>query len=90
MTFAWKDRIKVTSTTTSTGALTLAASGVSGYQTFAAGDDGKTFNYVIEDGTAWETGTGVYTHSTLNFTRVGYAYSTSSKQNNYCREKQLV
>lgn len=77
---AWKDRVKVASSTTGTGTLTLGAP-ASGYQTFAAGDDGKRYPYGIEDGTAWETGYGVYTHSGTTFSRTLSASSTGSLLN---------
>lgn len=85
---AWRDRIKVASATTGTGTLTLGAA-ASGYQTFAAGDDGKIFDIVIEDGTAWETAHAcVYTHSGTTLTRgvfdgssTGSALSLSGSEN---------
>jgi hypothetical protein len=84
---AWKDRIKVASATTGTGTLTLGAA-ASGFQTFAAGDDAKLFAYVIEDGTAWETGYGTYTHAGTLFARTtrtdsstGAAISCSGAEN---------
>lgn len=59
-----------------TGAITLG-SAVSGYQAFAAGDDGKTFPYAIQDGTAWETGRGTYTHSGTSFARTSRTASST-------------
>jgi hypothetical protein len=68
MPLTFKDRVKQAVGTGGSGALTLGAA-ASGFQAFAAGDDGKLFPYVIEDGTAWETGYGTYTHSGTSFAR---------------------
>lgn len=78
MPLTWKDRVKQTVSAGGTGALTLSTAS-SGYQALGAGDDGKLFGYVIEDGTAWETGIGTYTHSGTSFARTArYASSTGS------------
>lgn len=73
------DRVKVTvdSSTSGTGAVTLSTA-VSGYQAVPSSLDGETIRYVIEDGTAWEIGTGTYTHSTLELTRSLTSSSTGS------------
>jgi hypothetical protein len=77
----WKDRVKQTVSAGGTGALTLG-SAVSGYQALAAGDDGKVFGYFIEDGTAWESGYGIYTSSGTSFARTSrFASSTGSALN---------
>jgi len=75
------DRVKVTTTSGTafgTGAITLSSSAVSGYQAFPSSLDGETVGYVIESGSAWEIGTGTYTHSSLNLTRSLRSSSTGS------------
>jgi hypothetical protein len=58
------DRVKETSTTTGTGALTLAGA-ATGYQTFTAAFAlNDVFGYCIEGGAEWEVGRGYLSGTT--------------------------
>lgn len=76
------DRVKVTTTSTGTGQIALG-SAESGYQTFADAGivDAATVRYVIEDGSAWEIGTGTYTASGALMSRTLVDSSTGSLLN---------
>jgi hypothetical protein len=70
MALVVKDRVKVVSTTTGTGTLTLGAA-ASGFQDFSVIGDGNTTYYAIVDSAAgdWEVGIGTYTSSGTTLSR---------------------
>lgn len=75
--------VRCVTATTGTGTITLGAA-QSGFRTFATATtaghlvSGCTVFYAIQDGTAWETGVGVYTNGTELLTRTLAASSTTS------------
>ncbi len=77
------NRAKANTTTTGTGTVTLGST-VSPFQSWAsAGASGTTrrYSYLIEDGTAWEIGEGVYNSGAGTVTRGLIASSTGALLN---------
>lgn len=76
------NRARMTTATTGTGTITLG-SAVSKYQSFAAAGvaNADSVHYTIEDGTAWEIGTGTYTSSGTTLSRTLVQSSTGSLLN---------
>lgn len=70
MALVLKDRVKETTTTTGTGALTLLGASI-GYQSFSVIGNGNTCYYAISstEGTQWEVGVGTYTASGTTLSR---------------------
>lgn len=79
MAFVLADRVKETTLTTGTGAVTLVGA-VFGYQSFAAVGNGNTTYYVIAGQTTseWEVGIGTYTASGTTLSRTTVLASSNS------------
>jgi len=79
MALVVKDRVKETTTTTGTGALTLAGA-VTGFQSFSVIGDGNTTYYTIIDNNTgdWEVGIGTYTSSGTTLSRDTILESSNS------------
>jgi hypothetical protein len=73
------DRVKDTTTSTGTGAITLANSAPTGYQTFATalGTGDTQVTYCIELDAQWEVGQGVF-NGTTGLTRLDVYFSSNS------------
>ena len=79
MALVLADRVKETTTTTSTGTITLAGAST-GYQSFSVIGNGNTTYYTIAHQTAneWEVGIGTYTSSGTTLSRDTVLASTNS------------
>ena len=80
MALVLSDRVQESSTSTGTGAFTLAGAS-NGFQSFNSGvGTGNSTYYCISDSTnnAWEVGIGTYTHSTTSLSRDTVLASSNS------------
>lgn len=77
MALVLKDRVKETTTTTSTGTYTLAGA-APGYQAFSVIGDGSITYYAVTNGTDWEVGIGTYTSSGTTLSRDTILESSNS------------
>jgi len=77
MALVIKDRVKESTTTTGTGAYTLAGA-ENGYQAFSVIGDGNTTYYTCTDNTEWEVGIGTYTASGTTLSRTTILASSNS------------
>jgi hypothetical protein len=77
MALVLKDRVKETTTTTSTGAYTLDGT-VTGYQGFSVIGDGNTTYYAVSNNIDWEVGIGTYTASGTTLSRDTILESSNS------------
>ena len=78
MAFVLSDRIKETTTTTSTGTYTLGGA-VSGFETFTANlSNGDTTYYCCTDGTDFEVGLGTYASTGTKLNRTTIISSSNS------------
>lgn len=84
MALVLKDRVKVTTTTTGTGALTLGGAQF-GYQDFSGFSNGDTTYYTIVDSAtgAWEVGLGTYSSAGPTLTRTTVLASSTGGTVNF-------
>jgi hypothetical protein len=79
MAFVIADRVKDTTTTTSTGAVTLSGTAPSGFQSFGAAiGNGNSTYYTIAGGSEWEVGIGTYTSAGTSLSRDTVLASSNS------------
>jgi hypothetical protein len=80
MALVLADRVKDTTTTSSTGTVTLSGTPPTGYQGFTAIGNGNTTYYTIAHQTAneWEVGIGTYTSSGTTLSRDTVLASSNS------------
>ena len=71
------DRVKETTTTTSTGTYTLGGA-ATGFESFSVVGDGNTTYYCCTDGTDFEVGVGTYTASGTTLARTTILQSSNS------------
>lgn len=81
MAFVLADRVKETTTTAGTGAVTLLGAST-GYQSFAVIGDANTTYYTIasQSGSEWEVGIGTYTSSGTTLARTTVLSNSSATQ----------
>jgi hypothetical protein len=81
MAFVLADRVKETTTTAGTGAVTLLGAST-GYQSFAVIGDANTTYYTIagQTGNEWEVGIGTYTASGTTLARTTVLSNSSATQ----------
>lgn len=74
------NRVKVSTATVGSGTTVTLGAALAGFRTFAAAGvaNGDTISYVIEDGTAWETGFAFYATATNTIVRYFMQSSTGS------------
>lgn len=69
MALVLADRVKDTTTTTGTGAVTLSGSPPAGFQPFSVIGNGNVTYYAISGGSQWEVGIGTYSSTGPTLTR---------------------
>jgi hypothetical protein len=81
MAFVLADRVKETTTTAGTGAVTLLGAST-GYQSFAVIGNANTTYYTIasQSGSEWEVGIGTYTSSSTTLARTTVLSNSSATQ----------